>query len=267
MSDFTIVVAPTSTVQRTIAGWMEEGLARHGLRTIIEPFRSKVRTKRVACWGWRKGLALRQSGHDVLVMERAYLGDRFHYTALGWNGLNGRADFRNENVPSDRWERLFRPLMQPWKDGGEYVLLMGQVRGDMSLAGQDLGIWYAETAAKCAKAYGLPVMFRPHPVSVKRNDAKCPRGASLINGTLEDALAGAAVVVTYNSNSATDAVMAGVPTVTCDPGAMAWAVTGHSIGEIAKPDREDWGRRLAYCQWSPEEIQSGEAWAHIGAGR
>lgn len=267
MADLTVLVAPTSKFQREVAEWMKQGAERHGLSVIIEPYREKVRTKLVACWGWRKGMQLRQNGHKVLVMERGYLGDRFFYTALGWNGLNNRADFRNGDVPADRWERLFRDTMKPWKQGGDYALLMGQVRGDMSLGGRDLGGWYAETAQRMEKQYGLPVRFRPHPVSVKRGDVKCPPRAKLIDGSLQDAFAGAAVVVTFNSNSATDAVMAGVPTVTIDEGAMAWPVTAHVIGQTHKPDREDWGRKLAYCQWTPDEIRSGEAWAHIGAER
>ena len=45
----------------------------------------------MSIWGWRKGHLLRQAGWDVLLMERAFVGDRFKYCSLGWNGLNGRA--------------------------------------------------------------------------------------------------------------------------------------------------------------------------------
>jgi hypothetical protein len=45
----------------------------------------------ICCWGWRRGREWFAKGYDVLVMERAYLDNRFVWTSLGWNGLNGRA--------------------------------------------------------------------------------------------------------------------------------------------------------------------------------
>jgi hypothetical protein len=30
-----------------------------------------------------------------------------------------------------------------------------------------------------------------------------------------------------------------------------------------KPDRTNWGRKLAYCQWNLEELTNGDAWYHV----
>ncbi|WP_341706531.1 hypothetical protein [Halopseudomonas sp.] len=216
------------------------------------------RTQHVACWGWRIGQKLRAAGHDVLVVERGYLGDRFAWSSLAWNGLNGRGEFAA--APVDGGERFREHFtMQPWKDGGEYVLLLGQVPGDASLQGRDLMPWYEQTAERAAAAYGLPVRFRPHPQTERKGIKQQLRNAVNSRCTLEEDLAGAAAAITFNSNSAVDAVLAGVPAVTMDQGAMAWDVTGHKVGELLKPERERWAAELAWKQWTLSEIESGAA--------
>jgi hypothetical protein len=116
--------------------------------------------------------------------------------------------------------------------------------------------------ARALAARGHRVVFRPHPH---------PRGEWLrlpdvetSTGTLAEALDGAAFAVTCNSNSAVDAVLAGVPTVTLDYGAMAWDVTSHDLDQpIVTPDRDAWAAWLAGVQWSHDEIRSGTAWASV----
>src|SRR5688572_29117795 len=53
----------------------------------------------------------RKNNLDVVVLETGYInrgdGENHHYAA-GFNGLNGRADFRNRNMPDDRAIQLRR---------------------------------------------------------------------------------------------------------------------------------------------------------------
>lgn len=259
--------------QESHAGALQAGLAAHGIktsvvRTAFPP--GRVRDRHVACWGWRPGRMLQKMGHDVLVMERGYIsapGDperrRFDWTSLGWNGLNGRAKRYTTETNPERFARNFGGLMQPWKSGGDYVLLIGQVPGDASLGGMDLGRWYEETAQAAHKAYGLPVRFRAHPVAIKRGHRRTLRYAKALEVPAAAAFAGAAVVVTFNSNTAVESVLAGVPTVTLDMGSMARDVTAHKIGDITRPDRSEWAARLAWCQFELAEIRSGFAWEHV----
>src|SRR5690606_9282035 len=115
------------------------------------------------------------------------------------------------------------------------------------------------------KREGHKVALRPHPSALSRRSWKHPNGVERIDGTLDDALAGASLVVTYNSNSATEAVMAGVPTVMVDHGGMAWPVCAHGVGaEIVTPDRRTWAERLSWCQWSDAELRDGTAWEWVG---
>ena len=68
------------------------------------------------------------------------------------------------------------------------------------------------------------------------------------------------MVVTFNSNTGVEGVLAGVPTVTMDEGAMAYPVTGHKLVDIVTPDRMAWAYALAWKQWRMEEMFSGVCW-------
>ena len=72
---------------------------------------------------WPRGEIFRRQRDknlDVVVLETGYInrgdGEAHHYAA-GFNGLNGRADFRNEDSPDDRVKKLGVEL-KPWRKGG-----------------------------------------------------------------------------------------------------------------------------------------------------
>lgn len=198
-------------------------------------------------WGWRVGAQLRRQGYDVLVLERGYLADRFEYTSIAWNGLNGRGDF--PACPDDGGAR-FRSLglrLQPLSSEGEYVLLIGQVPGDAALQGKDLMPWYEQQVSM----HSEPVLFRPHPAAVSRGAWRPVKGAETSHGPLERALGGASKVITFNSNTGVDAMLAGKPVSCADEGSMIWGV------DLA--DREQWASSLAWKQWTVAEIASGDA--------
>lgn len=235
-----------------------QGLGRHGHDVSVTDAHEYVPSRLAVFWGYRRHKIIAQQvddGNDFLVMERGFIGDRHYWTSLGFNGLNGRAEWRLNHEPTpDRFEAHF--ALQAWH-GGEYVLITGQVPGDASVQGTDLGATYDDMTRRLS-AYGRPVRFRGHPLS------KPPETRRQM-ATLADDLAGAWGVATINSNSSVDAVIAGAATWTIDEGSMAWDVTGHDLGIPApRPDRKAWAAKLAWCQWTNEEIASGKAWEHIG---
>ena len=191
-------------------------------------------------------------------MERAYIGDRFTWTSLGFDGLNGRAKFPQVNDGGARWKKHFALYLKPWKTylPNRSAVIMGQVRGDASLNGISIVDWARFTATKLAGA-SYATVFRPHPGD-RGQPYEIP-GLIKINGPLETALERAGLVVTYNSNSGVDAILAGVPTYAQDPGSMVWDVSSRNFLPET-PDRAIWSQRMAYTQWLPEEIESGDAW-------
>lgn len=237
---------------KRITEFLIDGLKSAGVRV-----HKNVPTQNVAVWGWGRGRSFRLSKKNVLVLERAYLGDRINeWVSVGWNGLNGRADFCvPENPTLERFQKYF--TLKPWKTGGDKIIIMGQVRGDASLRGKDLTGWYESIAKELEEAHGVPVFFRGHPKANTVRKNFLPR-IPAFKGTFEDALEQALCVVSFNSNAAVDAVVAGVPAMSFDKGSMAYDVTSHDVRGIICPDREEWAARLAWCQMRPHEIESGE---------
>ncbi len=252
-----ISLCPTrgSKTQNDLFENVLEGLKAHGVRVCLT--HTDPSTKVIAMWGWRRAAEMRQRGHEVLVFERGYLGDRFHWTSIGWNGLNGYADFAlPEVVTPDRFLENFE--LKPWREDGHEIIIMGQVHGDASLRGSDLTKFYEGAAEQLHKQWGKPVFFREHPMGNNFNP-KIPR----IVGDLRTALERAFLVVAFNSNATVDAVINGVPTIAFDRGSMAWDVSGHDASERIMPQREAWAHRLAHCQFSPDEIKSGAYWERL----
>lgn len=238
--------------QHTWGGAFGKGLEKHGWTVT---YGSATRAcDLLVLWGVRRRdwiARQKAAGGEVCILERGYLGDRFFWTSVSFGGeLNGRAEFRGPFHDGSRWEKYFAHLMQPWRPKDGPVVIMGQVPGDQAVRDIDITRW-CKLTAEHLKARGHKVVIRPHP--------KVCAGAPL-----EEVLAGAKMAVTFNSNSGVDAVLAGVPTIAVDRGSMAWDVAGHDLDqEPPTPDRTAWAHRLAWCQWTMDEMRSGECWAAI----
>jgi hypothetical protein len=256
----TVIAKPSARHQVTHQQALIDGLKAQGIDALAAPNSYHIKTKAVACWGWKMGKRLRAQGHDVLVMERGYLGDRFKWTSLAWNGLNGHGQFPQIDDVGDRFNRHFE--LSPWQYDGDYILVMGQVPGDESLQGRDLLSWYAEAAKTAQKVYKKPVLFRPHPEAIRKGYKQKIADIENCFLPLRDSLKFAHAVVTFNSNSAVDAVIQGVPAIVFDKGTMAWDVAGKQIGQRIWPCRQRWAAALAWKQWSMDEIATGFALTH-----
>lgn len=236
-----------------------DGLRRHGIAARIYSEHSLVEEEVVACWGWRLGGRLRLAGKQVLVMEHGFI-DRATFVSLGWNGLNGRATFPPAG-DSPRFERLFHERLRPWSSAGEYALIIGQVDEDMAVAHTSLPSFYS-TCVEWCREQALEVRFRPHPETLRAGEALQADRAPTLAGTLDAALAGAEVVLTFNSNVGVDSLLHGKPTVALDHGSMAFGIAASTFEVQLEPDRRPWAERIAWCQWSIDELRDGSAWSH-----
>ncbi len=195
------------------------------------------------------------AGKHYLVMERGYMGDRFVWTSLGFDGLNGRAKFPKIDDGLKRWNKHFSQHLKPWKKPeGKIAVIMGQVRGDEAVRHIDFQQWVLDMKDLLDLA-GFSAMFRPHP----GEPCYRPPKLKLINGSLNEALWVADLAVTYNSNSGVDSVLAGVPTYAADFGSMVKELS-EPVLQPSRPDRTAWQKKMAYTQWLPEEINRGDAW-------
>jgi len=249
---------------------MISGMNKHNIYPVIKQhFEYSDIPDLAVTWGHKRDDLIRgmsSNNKPYLVMERGYVGDRFKWTSCGFNGLNGRADFVNSNTTDCfRWDKHFQRYMSPsYRDTsrGEYALVIGQVIGDAALKHVNIMDWYADRIQELNEL-GIPVVFREHPLN-KQNFTRFNLKYKVdTNEALEDSLSKAKFVVTFSSNSGVVSVLNGVPTVTYDQGSMVYAITGHDIDSIIAPDRQDWAHKIAWCQWSENEIVSGEAWEHL----
>lgn len=239
-----------------------QGLKRHGHKVAYARLGSDLRTPdAVVTWGWKQGIRVAEivGADNVLVLERGYMTDkngntRFRLSSLAWGGLNGRGKFFFQHDNGERWRSLYGDLADE-SMRGDYALICGQCVGDASLlSAGDINEWYAATAATLLDA-GYRVVFRPHPLN--RVACPIPFGAELSkNARIEDDIAGAMVVAAYNSNSLTDAVLAGKQIIAADIGAMTWPIANGA-------SRQEWAHRMAWTQWDINELRSGKAWEHI----
>lgn len=215
-------------------------------------------------WGMKRawGRAALRMKKPSIIVERAYLGDRRRWHALGWDGLNGRADFRNHNAPADRWEKFWWAGLKPWvgHTRDDAALIVGQVPGDAAMRGVCPYAWAQQQAEEAKKRYSR-VWFRPHPLCRQQ---RALRGVPTFSGSLEEAFASVGVVITHSSNVGVLAIMEGLHVVATDRGSMVYGVASHSVNApLIVPNREPWGRAIAYAQWLPEELGDGTAWRHI----
>lgn len=218
----------------------------------------------VVVWGARKLEQARQQapGARYLILEAGYINGpgeyvqgRLRFVSASWDAPHGRGLPPPGPCPSDRWDRLDVDLA-PWRELplNPTALVCEQIPGDPMA----LGARFGQIAHDALVSFG-DCRRRSHPVVAARAGVEQP--------SLLDDLLDCAVCVTWNSNAAVDAVIAGVPTIALDPGSIAWAVTSHDVyRDLYFGERETWARELAYRQWTLEEIASGECWHFLKYG-
>lgn len=204
-------------------------------------------------------------GRRLLCIEEAFVR-RGDYYQIGWGGFAGHADFNNADVPGDRW-RSMGVKVADWQHNEDgHIVVMGQLGRDVQVQDTDHYGWCRATVG-ALQARGERVLFRPHPKEPGNKIYGVP--SSVVHtGTMAQALEGAKSVVTWNSTSAVDAVLAGIPAVAMDSGSIAYPIAGHTIDDAitpSYPDRSQWLAGLGYSQWTLDEMADGKAWAHLNA--
>ena len=216
---------------------------------------------------WPRGKVIsqqRSKNKDVIVLETGYInrgdGENHHYAA-GINGLNGRADFRNQGMPPDRLGKLWVDV-KPWRRDGKHILLCGQVPWDASVDHTDHVSWLQMAVGRCLSHSDRQVRFRPHPLG------QIPplEGCEYSTGSFKEDLKDCWAVVTFNSNSAVEAAIEGIPVFAFDRGSMALPIANwkwDALESPGTPRRKQWLQDLAYCQWTLDEMREGQAWRHL----
>jgi hypothetical protein len=224
-----------------------------------------------------------------LVIETPLLNRRIReenkYWRIGVNGyLNNQGTFDlGKSVKFDRLSRL--GLSFPgWKENQTgHILLMLQLPGDASLRGVNIYEWAEYVIDKIRQSTNKNIRIRPHPlVNTRPGDEfyeffwkLTSRGVKAIEYsnskeiTLEEDLRSASCSIAFSSGSSIDSILNGIPTIACDPGNFAYEISSNFPEDATNPKKansdevKEWLGRLAYHQWSVEEMYSGDPWKHL----
>jgi hypothetical protein len=184
-------------------------------------------------------------GAPVIVNENGWIGREKgrKFYSLCRNHHNGAGAWK---VGDDsRWDR-FGIELKPWRKEGRHVLILSS-RGIGEPGVAQPRQWINEAYAQLQKATRRPIKVRNHP------------GDS--NADISPDLVDCHAVVTWASGAAIKAIAAGIPAFY---GLKRWIgapAACHDLGAIEKPflgDRLPMFRRLAWAQWTADEIATGE---------
>ena len=232
-----------------------------------------------------------QSGIPYIQLETQLIGrpidTAFHNEfRVGVNGfLWDDADWGFQHIEQDRAQKVFRrngydPDIT-WRDDGESILLCMQKVGDASLRGADVFAWADKTVRQLRKHSDRKIIIRPHPLyrksalhnelkenllrisNVHWNEADVTKNSFQ---PIDKVLKNTWCTVTYTSGTGIDAVLHGVPNIACNSGSMVFDVSSKNLEDVENPyrgDKEIWTNKIAHCQWSIEEFESGECWDHV----
>lgn len=191
----------------------------------------------------------RALGVPVFVIDYGYVRRTNH--AHDWKtghwqvSLNGLGVLPAFDCPPDRFEALGVSIKAKGGDPKGYTLLCVQTPGDMSH-----GMNRDALRAWCHEQDYPNLVIRPHPLfdedyGLLRCDAE----------SLDEALAGARLMVTANSNAGHDALLAGVPVLGTHK--APWSeLAGQVVPSVQA--RQAYFNRVAYGQWTWDEMRTGE---------
>jgi hypothetical protein len=194
---------------------------------------------------------------------------------IGINGVNREADFANQHVDAERWKK-FNIELKPWQSTGDIIIICGQHhRSHQWRNNPSMNIWFEQQINDIRKYTTRPILVRPHPRNPVGIDLKKWKNVSYkppqrdyntIDDTdFKEILKHAWAIINHSSNPAMTAVFNGIP-VFVSEASLSYDVGNSSLANINNPKmpgRQTWANRLAYTEWTTEEIKQGLPWKRI----
>lgn len=208
-----------------------------------------------------------------MYLDHAYLERGYNPQDLDaeWMRVTYNGFVWNKNVPEnpDRWNSFFkeRYKLLPWNtQRGKYALLLPPSEATKYLF-PDSREWMENIIAEIKQKINIPIVIREkpdQPVIDPSNNQVSSRIKHEQATTIDQDLANARFVVTYNSAVPVKSIMMGIPCIT-SPMAAAYpmSTTVDQVNEAAEPARQAWLNQLVHHQYRTSEMKSGEFWTLI----
>ncbi len=233
------------------------GLKRHGINATVTNSPRRQPCDIAILMGPNAWERVERANKPYIMFNRRFVGDdaSVHTNcAIGWNGFNGRGTFCVDKVDPTRLQKYMpEENLLPWRKPGNTLILCEQ-----SNVGRA-----TDPKFKTLKGYynyvrrhtHLPVVFRDKPIGEEKISF-----SGVTKGLIK---ANPKVLANLNSTISLDAMMVGIPVISFDAGDPLYPLTSHDFSSIMYPERLPFFQYLAHCQWTEDEIKSGEFWEHI----
>lgn len=210
-------------------------------------------------------------GPDRLPVAQKHDGDYLAWDAGYWNRKSENRSFRitinglhppqyvmrGESPGPDRWDASGLKIEQRGNPEGP-IILVGNAPKSLRIGAAG---WAAKKLAEIRQRFpGRRVLYRPKP----KRPLEPVKADGVANGDIDDVLSCASLVVCRHSNVAVDACRLGIP-VACDDGAAS-AIYPTLADWERQPDeatRAEFLHRLAYWQWTMEELGEEQFWTWL----
>ena len=231
-------------------------------------------------WTWNIPIYLRcmEKGKPFLCMADGYINRSNHFSIRS-GGIHAYSkQSYNPKCSSDRWDNLGVKLAQ-WRTKGNHIVIAHQHLENywytLQFRGYDRQQYYKEMVDASLKTGRKVIICKHNADEAYKNNRTLKKlisgfarkGCEISKyGSLRKHLKGAHCLLTFDSNSATDAVIRGVPAIVWGGKTMADEVCSHNLGDVQDPplfDRAQWCNWIAYQQWSFSELRKGLFWSHL----
>lgn len=214
----------------------------------------------------------RAAGVNTIYLDKGYVRrsikhpiKRMEFWRVAVNAHHPTAYLDDMKSPRDRWDALGIKA-QDWRAGREVVFAGSSEKFHEFHGLADPTSYARKVVQLIEQRTRRHIIYRPKPSW----DGAVPiHGAEFSNeGKIRHLLNTAHALVTYGSNACFEAVVLGVPCIILGD-AVARPISSTSIDDIEAPrratdeERIQWLSDIAYCQWTPHEFASGDAWTHL----
>lgn len=243
-----------------------DGFVKHGVKVNIN--RTCTVTSDIAiAYGWiheKVFRAYREAGKSFIYFDLGYWGRRpvgnaregYHRIAINsWDTLN----CMKTDCDSDRFNRLkINVKEQKYTNRSGPVLITGMSQKAAWTHGLLNNPWEKTAMDLLRKETNRTITLRHKPIS-----------KNVYQEPIENVLLRSCFLVTHHSNTAVDALVNGVPYY-CVKGVakpLSQEAITHEIIEqprcVNDSERMQLLYDIAYCQWTPKEMRTGEMWEYV----